>query len=371
MDNENTGILLYANLLVDIKNRILQAQVKATLSANAEMIMMYWDVGRMVHQRQQQQGWSAAIIPNLSRDLRNELPEVKGFSERNLGRMLAFYRNYQDIDQFLPQPVAKNGSSEFLPQSVAKLPAADIIKSIPWGHHALLMQKIKDKSLRFWYMDQILQNGWSRNTLGLMIESEIHERQGNCTTNFTLTLPDLQSDLARQSLKDPYIFDFLTLSEPFSERELETELIKYLEKFLLELGTGFSFVGRQYHLTISNKDFYIDLLFYHLKLRSFIVIELKKGDFKPEYAGKMNFYCSAVDDLLKHSTDNATIGMILCQTKDRILAEYALGDINKPIGISEYELTRALPENLKSSLPSIEELETELSGIHQEESGEE
>lgn len=357
-NNENTGIVLYANLLVDIKNRILQAQVKATLSANAEMIMMYWDVGRMVHQRQKQQGWSAAIIPKLSRDLRNELPEVKGFSERNLGRMLAFYRNYQDIDLFLPQPVAK-------------LSAADLIKSIPWGHHALLMQKIKDKSLRFWYMDQTLQNGWSRNTLGLMIESEIHERQGSSTTNFSLTLPDLQSDLARQSLKDPYIFDFLTLSEPFSERELETELIKYLEKFLLELGTGFSFVGRQYHLEISNKDFYIDLLFYHLKLRSFIVIELKKGDFKPEYAGKMNFYCSVVDDILKHPTDNATIGMILCQTKDRILAEYALGDINKPIGISEYELTRALPENLRSSLPSIEELEAELSGIHQEESGEE
>jgi len=370
-NNENTGIVLYANLLGDIKKRILQAQVKATLSANAEMIMMYWDVGRMVHQRQQQQGWSAAIIPNLSRDLRNELPEVKGFSERNLGRMLAFYHNYQDIDLFLPQPVAKSGSSDFLTQPVAKLAPADIIKSIPWGHHALLMQKIKDKSLRFWYMDQILQNGWSRNTLGLMIESEIHERQGSSTTNFSFTLPDLQSDLARQSLKDPYIFDFLTLSEPFSERELETELIKYLEKFLLELGTGFSFVGRQYHLAISDKDFYIDLLFYHLKLRSFIVIELKKGDFKPEYAGKMNFYCSAVDDILKHPTDNATIGMILCQTKDRILAEYALGDINKPIGISEYELTRALPENLRSSLPSIEELEAELSGIHQEESGEE
>ncbi|MBW2621188.1 MAG: DUF1016 domain-containing protein, partial [Deltaproteobacteria bacterium] len=201
-NNENTGIVLYANLLGDIKNRILQAQVKATLSANAEMIMMYWDIGRMVHQRQQQQGWSAAIIPRLSKDIKNELPEVKGFSERNLGRMLAFYRNYQDIDLFLPQPVAKSESSEFSPQTVAKLPAADIIKSIPWGHHAVLMQ-IKDKSIRFWYMDQVLQNGWSRNTLGLMIKSEIHERQGSSTTNFNFTLPDLQSDLARQSLKDP------------------------------------------------------------------------------------------------------------------------------------------------------------------------
>ncbi|MDD5473646.1 MAG: PDDEXK nuclease domain-containing protein [Candidatus Methanoperedens sp.] len=366
--NEKTGIVLYGNLLNDIKTRIRQAQVKATLSANAEMIMMYWDVGRMIHERQQQEGWSASIIPRLSRDLRNELPEVKGFSERNLGRMLAFFRNYQNIESFLPQPVAK---SEILHQPVAKLPSSDLIRNIPWGHHALLMEKIKENSVRFWYMTQIIQNGWSRDTLGLMIKSGIHERQGKSITNFRSTLPDSQSDLARQSLKDPYIFDFMTLTEPFNERELETELIKHLEKFLLELGTGFAFVGRQYHLAISDKDFYIDLLFYHLKLRSFIVIELKKGDFKPEYAGKMNFYCSAVDDLLRHPTDNATIGLILCQTKDRILAEYALWDIHKPIGISEYELTRALPENLRSSLPSIEELEAELGGIHKEDSGDE
>ena len=258
--------------------------------------------------------------------------------------------------------------SEILQQPVAILPSAGLIQSIPWGHHALLMEKIKDNSIRFWYMAQIIQNGWSRDTLGLMIKTGIHERQGKSITNFRTTLPDPQSDLARQSLKDPYIFDFMTLTEPFNERELETELIKHLEKFLLELGTGFAFVGRQYHLAISDKDFYIDLLFYHLKLRSFIVIELKKGDFKPEYAGKMNFYCSAVDDLLKHPTDHATIGLILCQTKDRILAEYALWDIHKPIGISEYELTRTLPENLISSLPSIEELEKELGGIHKEES---
>jgi predicted nuclease of restriction endonuclease-like (RecB) superfamily len=370
-NNDNTGIVLYANLLSDIKTRIRQAQVRATLSANAEMIKMYWDIGRIIHKRQQQEGWSAAIIPHLSRDLRNELPEVKGFSERNLGRMLAFFRNYQDVDSFLPQHVAKSGSSDFLHRPDAKLPSADLILSIPWGHHALLMEKLKDNSIRFWYMAQIIQNGWSRDTLGLMIKNEIHERQGKSITNFRFTLPDPQSDLARQSLKDPYIFDFLTLTEPFNERELETELVKHLEKFLLELGTGFAFVGRQYHLAISDKDFYIDLLFYHLKLRSFIVIELKKGDFKPEYAGKMNFYCSAVDDLLKHPTDQSTIGLILCQTKDRILAEYALCDINKPIGISEYELTRALPENLRSSLPSIEELEAELGGIHQEESGDE
>jgi predicted nuclease of restriction endonuclease-like (RecB) superfamily len=215
-------------------------------------------------------------------------------------------------------------------------------------------------------MEQTIQNGWSRDILSLMIKNGTHMRQGKPINNFSLTLPDPQSDLARQSLKDPYIFDFLTLTEPYNERELETELVKHLEKFLIELGIGFAFVGRQYHLAISDKDFYLDLLFYHLRLRRFVVIELKKGEFKSEYAGKMNFYCSAVDDFLKHPTDEPTIGLILCQTKDKILAEYSLRDLHKPIGISDYELTRALPENLKSSLPSIEELEAEL----EEKSGE-
>ncbi len=211
-------------------------------------------------------------------------------------------------------------------------------------------------------MEQIIQNGWSRDVLGLMIKSNAHNRQGIAVSNFSLTLPDPQSDLARQTLKDPYIFDFLTLTEPFQERELETELIKHLEKFLIEMGAGFAFVGRQYHFTVRDKDFYLDLLFYHIKLRCFVIIDIKKGEFKPEYAGKMNFYCSAVDDLLKHENDQPTIGLILCQTKDKIFAEYALRDIHKPIGISEYELTRALPDNLKSSLPSVEEIEAELSG---------
>ncbi len=273
--------------------------------------------------------------------------------------MVQFYKEYNvDIS------IGKQAVSQF--KNVKHL-----VSQIPWGHNISLMQKIKDTAVRFWYMEQIIQNGWSRDILNLMIKNNVYERQGKSITNFKFTLPDLQFDLARQSLKDPYIFDFLTLTEPFNERELETELIKHLEKFLLEIGTGFAFVGRQYHLVVSNKDYYIDLLFYHLKLRSFIVIELKKGDFKPEYAGKMNFYCSAVDDILKHSTDQPTIGLILCQTKDKILAEYALRDVHKPIGISEYEFTRALPENLKSSLPSIEEIETELEGIEKKENGDE
>ena len=369
-NNTMSSMIFYSDLLNDIKTRIRKAQMKAVISANAEMILMYYDIGRIILEKQQKEGWGKGIIPKLAKDIRNELPEIKGFSERNIGYMIRFAREYGPY-QILQQSDAKTGSSEILQQPVAKLPSGDLVLSIPWGHHALLMEKIKDHSIRFWYMEQIIQNGWSRDVLGLKIKSSTHLRQGKAISNFSLTLPDPQSDLARQSLKDPYIFDFLTLTEPFNERELETELIKHLEKFLLELGTGFAFVGRQYHLAISDKDFYIDLLFYHLKLRSFIVIELKRGDFKPEYAGKMNFYCSAVDDFLKHPADQPTIGLILCQTKDRLLAEYALRDIHKPIGISEYELTRALPENLKSSLPSIEEIEAELGGIYKAEDDDE
>lgn len=356
-----------------IKDRIRRAQVKAALSANAEMILMYWDIGRMIHERQQRESWGAKIIPKLSRDIRNELPEVKGFSERNLKRMRAFYREYPSLSADVPQAEAQLPSdgdehTEKVPQPVALSAAHDpfgnlqqLVAKIPWGHHIMLMEKIKALTVRLWYMEQTIEQGWSRNALRIMIESKVHERQGAGISNFKERLPDPQSDLARQTLKDPYIFDFLTLTEPFQELELETELIKHLEKFLLELGQGFAFVGRQYHIEIGDNDFYIDLLFYHLKLRCFVVIELKKGAFKPEYAGKMNFYCSVVDDRLKHPNDQPTIGLILCQENDRILAEYSLRDIQKPIGVSEYELTRALPDNLRSSLPSVEEIEAELS----------
>lgn len=332
------NIEFYSSLLSDVKGRIRQAQLKATLSANAEMIALYWDIGRIINERQQEKGWGAGVIRQLSQDLHNELPDLKGFSARNLKLMAQFYREYPDLMTIGQRLVAQLG----------------------WAHNVLLIQKVKDRPTRLWYMQQTLENGWSRDTLKTMIETNLYARQGKAITNFEARLPNPQSDLAQQTLKDPYIFDFLTLAEPFNERELETALIKHLEKFLLELGSGFAFVGRQHHLVISDKDFYIDLLFYHLTLRCFVVIDLKKGDFKPEYAGKLNFYCSAVDDLLKHSDDQATIGLILCQTKDKIIAEYALRDIQKPIGVSEYELTRALPDNLKSSLPSIEAIEHEL-----------
>ncbi len=336
-----TEIQIYSALLQDIKARIHRGQLKVAHSISTELTEMYWDIGSMIHERQQKEGWGAGIIPRLANDIVNELSEIKGFSERNLKRMLRFYREY----------MTSNVTDEKVPQAVAQL---------PWSHNALLIERVKDVAARFWYAERVMTEGWSRDSLMQMIKNNAFERQASAVSNFDDRLPEIQSNLAQQTLKDPYVFDFLTLSEPFKERELETELLKHLEKFLLELGGGFSFVGRQYRVEVSDQDFYIDLLFYHLKLRAFVVIELKRGDFKPEYAGKMNFYCSVVDDKLRHSTDNPTIGLILCQTKDRILAEYALRGLQKPIGVSDYELTRALPDNLKTSLPSIEELEAEL-----------
>ena len=351
----------YASLLTDIKQRVRQAQVRAMLSVNAELIRLYWGIGQMIHERQQQEGWGAGVIPRLARDLHNELPEEKGFSERNIKQMLAFYREYAQLP-FVQQPAAQIEVKQKMPQAAA-LFTAELILALPWTHHAVLMAKVKDHATRSWYMQAALEHGWSRNILLMQIETAAHQRHGQAASNFALRLPKPESDLVQQTLKDPYLFDFLTLSDPFHERELETGLIAHLEKFLLELGQGFAFVGRQYHLDIGDQDFYIDLLFYHLKLRCYVVIELKRGDFKPEYAGKMSFYCSVVDDQLRHPSDQPTVGLILCQQPNRVLAEYALRGVEQPIGVSSYELTRALPQDLQTSLPSIEQIEAELQGL--------
>ncbi len=398
--------IIYSGLLTEIKNRVRKGQLLANLSANAEMLATYWDIGKLIHERQQQQGWGKGVIPQLAKDLKNDLAEMKGFSVRNIARMVTFYKEYPDFsilpmplaelehDTISPLPVAKLQGEAILPTALAKLethpisPAAlaklkalivqqpvaqlqsieiqsQIITLVGWAQHIILTEKVKDLQTRFWYMQQTIANGWSHNALVDIIKSNLHQRQGAMVNNFHLTLPDPQSALARQLFKDPYIFDFVTLSATFTERELELELIKHVEKFLIELGAGFAFVGRQYSLTVSDKDFSIDLLFYHLKMRCFIVIDLKRGDFIPEYAGKMNFYCSAADDQLRHPGDAPTIGLILCQGKDKLFAKYALRDINKPIGITEYELTRMLPANLQSSLPSVETIEAELNQLLQ------
>jgi len=358
----------YMALLKKVKDRIRQAQIKAALSANVEMILMYWDVGRIIAERRATQGWGAKIIQRLAQDIRNDLPEIKGFSERNLKRMLAFYNEYSEL-LIGPTPLAQlemAGNTVISPMPLAKLPELpiegqikELLFRLPWAHNVTLLRE-KDVRARLWYMLQTLEHGWGHDRLADQIKHNTYARQGKATTNFAIHLPAPQSALAQETLKNPYLFDFMTLEEPFHERELETGLIAHVEKFLLELGAGFSFVGRQYHLEVSDQDFYIDLLFYHLKLHCYVVIELKKGKFKPEYAGKMNFYCSVVDDKLRHGQDNPTIGLILCQHNDKVMAEYALRDVNKPIGVSEYELTRALPDNLKSSLPAVEEIEERL-----------
>ena len=367
----------YPLLLADIKIKIREAQVKATLSANAQMIRMYWDIGNMISQKQKIEGWGASVIAKLSKDLKSEMPELRGFSERNLKNMLRFANEYSfvqlptaqlenDANSKVQQPVAQLQDVEIqrnikVQQPVALLNNLQLLLSIPWSHNIILIEKIKDLQTRLWYINQTIENGWSREVLSTMIKSKLHERNRSLVNNFDEKLPKFQSELVKQTLKDPYLFDFLTLTEPFAERELEANLIKHIEKFLLELGTGFAYVGRQYHLDVGDQDFYIDLLFYHLKMRCFVVIDLKKGDFKPEYAGKMNFYCSVIDDVLKHESDQPTIGMILCENKNKIVAEYTLKGIEKPIGVSEYELTKSLPDNFKSLLPSIEEIENELS----------
>jgi predicted nuclease of restriction endonuclease-like (RecB) superfamily len=328
----------YDALLTDLKNRIQQARLRAGLAVNRELVILYWQIGRDILARQQQQGWGSKVIERLAADLKNIFPEMKGFSRTNLLYMRAFADAYPD-ESFVQQ----------------------VAGQMPWFHNCTLMDRVKDAREREWYITKTIEHGWSRNVLVHQIESGLYQRQGKAATNFALTLPPLQSDLARDMLKDPYNFDFLMLTDEAQERDIERALIAHVRDFLIELGVGFAFVGSQYHLEVAGEDFYLDLLFYHLKLRCYVVIELKATDFKPEYSGKVNFYLSVVDDLLRHPDDAPSIGIILCKARNKMLAEYALRDVNKPIGVSQYDLTKALPETLKGSLPTIEELEHELS----------
>lgn len=327
----------YQDLLKSIKQKVQESQVKAVVAVNSTMLFLYWEIGNLILIRQEKDGWGAKIIDQLSKDLKKTYPNMQGFSPRNLGYMKRFAMTYPD--------------KEILQAVLAK---------ISWYHNITLLQKLSDEKERLWYAQKALQNGWSRNVMVLQIESKLHEREGKAVTNFEHQLPSPQSDMAQQSLKDPYILDFLGLEEEFLERELEDAIVKHITMFLLELGEGFAFVGRQYNVTVGKKDYRIDLLFYNIKLRCYMAIELKAHDFKPEYAGKMNFYLSALDDKLKGENDQPSIGLILCKEKDSLTAKYALKDINKPIGISTFETTNALPENFKSKMPSIEDLEREL-----------
>jgi predicted nuclease of restriction endonuclease-like (RecB) superfamily len=324
----------YENFLQSLKSRIATAQIKAALAVNRKLVLLYWQIGRDILERQEKQGWGAKVVDQLSKDLRSAFPDMKGFSTRNLKYMRALAESYPD-EQFVQQAVAQ----------------------IPWGHNVRILDYVKSPEEREFYIHKTIENGWSRDVLVWQIESKLFERQGKAVTNFELTLPKPQSDLANQLLKDPYNFDFLTLHDEAHEQDLEKALLANIQKFLLELGVGFAFVGSQYHLEVGGKDFYLDLLFYHLQLRCFVVIDLKTGEFKPEFAGKMNFYLSAVDDLLKHEKDEPSIGLILCKSKNKFIAEYTLRNMQNPIGVSEMQILQDLPENLKGSLPTIEELE--------------
>ena len=321
----------YIKALSEIQQHIEKAQIKATLAVNKELLSLYWFIGKTIVEKQQISGWGSNIIDNLAKDLQNLFPGLAGFSKVNIFRMRAFYKAYEKVS--VP------------PIQFRKLP----IFNIPWWHNVILLIKLKNNEERLWYAQKALDNGWSGTILEMQIESGLYSRQGKAITNFHKTLPKPHSDMAQQSLKDPYLFDFLTLQDKHLERDVELALIDHVQKFLLELGKGFAFIARQYHLEIDGDDYYIDMLFYHVKLRCYIVIELKNTQFKAEYAGKINLYLSAVDDLLRHPDDKPTIGLILCKTKKQFTAEYALRDLSKPIGIASYttKISKSLPKELK------------------------
>lgn len=328
----------YKKWIGNIKSKIHAARTKVALTVTSQVLELYWDIGKDISERQNNSNWGSKLIEQVAIELKNEFPDMKGFSRRNIYAMRQWYTFYSEKYPFVPQSVAQ----------------------IPWGHNRLIISKVKDIEEAEFYCSETIKNNWDRDTLEIQISNKLFQKRGNATTNFPETLKENQATLAIQSLKDPYNFDFLGLHDDALEKSIENELVKNITRFLLELGKGFAFVGRQYKVEVSESDYYIDLLFYHLDLRSYIVVELKAGKFKPEYAGKLNFYLSAVDSQVKKPEDNQSIGILLCKKKDRIEAEYALRDINKPMGISEYRLSDAIPENIKTKLPSIEELETKL-----------
>lgn len=333
----------YADWLAELKRRIHGAQQRAALAVNRELVELYWQIGRDILARQAEQGWGAKVIERLAHDLRTAFPHIKGFSPRNLKYMRAFAEAWPD--------------TEMMQQAVAQL---------PWGHNLVLLERLKEPAERLAYAQAAVEHGWSRNVLNIHIETRLLERTGKAVTNFGQRLPEPQSDLAIESLKDPYRFDFLGLGEQAQEREIENALVQHVTDFLLELGAGFAFVGRQVLLDVGGEEFFIDLLFYHLKLRCYVVIELKAGKFKPEHLGQLGFYLTAVDRQVKHAQDNPSIGLLLCKSKNKVVAEYALGDKSQPMGIAEYKLVESLPQELQTSLPSIEQIEQELANTPNE-----
>ena len=396
----------YKNWIFELKQKIQQSQIKAAIKVNSALLELYWEMGKEIAERNIENTYGSGFFKQLSKDLMIEFPDMKGFSESNLKFIKRFYLFYnqeltirqqlanefkkiQDHSNFHQvggelkidenstfQQVAgkfrnnesqnnKQVAGEFKinensirHQAVADFPQKLFL--IPWFHHVEIFTKCKNIEEAFFYVNKTIENGWSRSVLLNMISGNLYQSQGKAITNFSKTLPDYQSDLIKETLKDPYNFDFLQITANFKEKELENALIDNIQNFLIELGSGFAFVGKQVELKVGSQSFFIDLLFYHIKLKRYVVIELKSGNFEPEHAGKLNFYVTAVDKQFRDENDNATVGLIICKTKDDIIAEYSLTDLHKPLGISSYELRKILPENFKSSLPSIEEIENEL-----------
>ncbi len=337
LDPEPEG---YGAWLMEVKARVHAAQQRAALAVNQELLGLYWQLGRDILERQNLEGWGAKVVDRLAHDLKSTFPEVKGFSPRNLKYMRRFAEAWPD------------------PAVVQQL-----LHKVPWFHLCTLLDKVKDEAERDWYVRAVVEHGWSRNVLVMQIETGAHRRQGKALTNFELHLPKPQSDLAREALKDPYRFDFLRLGTEALEREIETALVTHVTQFLLELGAGFAFVGRQVLLNVGGDEFFIDLLFYHLKLRCYVVIEIKGTKFKPEHTGQLGFYLTAVDEQVKAPEDKPTIGLLLCKSKNKVVAEYALKTSSSPMGVAEYQLIESLPKDLEASLPSVEQIERELGEI--------
>jgi len=378
----------YRDWLRDLKQQIKTGQIKAVLSVNSQMIMLYWDLGRQITEKQEKTKWGSGFIEQLSKDLREEFPEMTGFSRANLFRMQKFYRFYSpainQVKDFVAQPVQQNNiiGEQIVAQLVRQLQPTDFEKNttipqfggqlemnkillIPWGHNVSIIEQVKEINQALFYINKTIENNWSRSVLEYQIETNLYGRQGKAITNFNLTLPAPQSDLANELMKDPYNFDFLHLSEKVKETDLEKALIQHISHFLPELGIGFAYMGRQFSLKVGKKDYRTDLLFYHTRLKCYVIIELKTIEFEPEFVGKLNFYISAVNELIKDNHDKPTIGMLLCKNKDNYEVEFSLKDVNNPIGVSTFHYTE-LADDIKAALPSAEELQNELLNFERE-----
>jgi predicted nuclease of restriction endonuclease-like (RecB) superfamily len=363
----------YGFILQELKEKIRQARLRASVVVNVQLLQVYWEIGQTILEQQDNRGWGAKIIDKFAADLKMEFEDMKGLSPRNLRYMRDFAKAYPGFSIWQP-PTAKLQGNQYHEASIVQQPAAQLqnvdIQSIaiwqhvaaklPWGHHQVILDRLKIADERIFYIRQCVQQAWSRNVLVHQIESGLYKRQGALTNNFKQAIPDYEGDLTQQLFKDPYQLDFIVLGTAAKERDLENAMINNITRVLIELGDGFAFMGRQYRLEAGGQEYFLDLLFYHTKLRRHVVIDLKIGDFMPEYAGKMNFYLGVADDKLKGPQDEASIGLILCKTKNKIIAEYALRDTSKPIGIAEYRINERLPEDIKGELPSIEEIEEKL-----------